>query len=60
MSGWLEDATTDADLDEAIKHGLALFNAGIVDGKLVQRELAAVLRAVMQWGDATIGANSAN
>jgi hypothetical protein len=51
LSGWLEDARTDADLDAAVRHGLALLSAGVVSGDRLDEGILSVMRQVIAWGD---------
>lgn len=51
LSGWLEEAQAESDLREALAHGCALVSGRVVRLKAVRREVAAVIEAVLLWGD---------
>ena len=48
LSVWLEDATTDAELDDGIRHRLALYQADILDDETVKGEIDRVIAAVVR------------
>jgi hypothetical protein len=63
LSGWLEDARTEADLDEAIEHGLALYRMEVLDDETVSDAVNRVIAAVVLWGDNMVtmgGINAVN
>jgi hypothetical protein len=63
LSGWLEDAVTDADLDEAITHGLTLYRMELLTDETVSTAINRVIEAVVRWGDNTVmmgGINAVN
>jgi hypothetical protein len=51
LSGWLDDAKTDAELDEAIGHGRSLLDAGILDEAAVQAECQRLVCVLMAAGE---------
>jgi|GEM_PF-4454282 len=51
LSGCLEDAATDADLDEGLAHFQYLWTDGIVTQEQWDAEMIAVIDAVMEWGE---------
>ena len=50
LAGCLEDACTDADLDEALDHFGYLVRDGIVDAPAWKERTAEVIDAVLAWG----------
>jgi hypothetical protein len=50
VSGWLEDATTDEELDEAVRHGLTLAEGGVVTVEHVMDRMLGTIAAVVAWG----------
>ena len=51
LSGMMEDAETDADLDEAADHCRTLLNAGVVTFEQWTDEADQVMRDFVAWGD---------
>jgi hypothetical protein len=51
MSGALDDAQDDEDLDEAVKHGLSLVAGDIFTPADVLEEASRVILEIMRWGD---------
>jgi hypothetical protein len=51
LSGWLEDAEDDADLDDAARQGLSLVGGGVVSGQDVGLAAARVIVELIRWGD---------
>jgi hypothetical protein len=52
LSGGLDDAETDDELAESVRHGLSLWRAEIVSDDAVCSEVDAVISAVNEWGEA--------
>src|SRR5437867_7157389 len=52
VSGMLEDSRTDADLDEAVRHGWTLLQAGVVELAAVESKTKAVIAELWRWGQA--------
>lgn len=53
VSGWLPDAQTEADLDEALKHGMTLLLAEVVSLADVRHAVHQVIAELLAWGDRT-------
>lgn len=51
LSGMLEDAATDTNLDEAAEHGRTCLNAGIFTLEQLSDEAHEVIRQVVEFGD---------
>jgi hypothetical protein len=51
LSGWLDDASTDNDLDEAIGQGRSLLDAGILDEAAVEDECERLVCLLMAAGE---------
>jgi hypothetical protein len=58
LAGCLEDAQTDADLDDGLAHFQTLLSAEIVTGEQWREEIGRVVAALMEWGD-TLAAQGA-
>lgn len=50
LSGQLEDAKNDADLEAAINHGLSLWACGVIQTQEVEKEAESVVRQLIDWG----------
>jgi hypothetical protein len=50
LSGWLDDAESEADLDAAIRHGLALVASAVVAPEAAERECLAVFKSLLRLG----------
>ena len=53
LSGMLNDANTQNDLDEAVKHGLNLLGADIVTQEQLDAEVRKIFAEVAEWGKRT-------
>ena len=51
LSGMIEDATNDADIDEAGEHFRALLNAGIFTAEQWADEAESVIQQVVEFGE---------
>jgi hypothetical protein len=51
LSGWLDEATTPADLIEAVEQGSSLLTAGVISPKQVRRATFDIIRTLLAWGD---------
>jgi hypothetical protein len=51
LAGCLDDAITDADLDEGLEHFQYLLSDGIVTQDQWHAEMLEVIDAVMEWGE---------
>jgi hypothetical protein len=52
QSGWLDDADTEAELDDAIQQGRRLLESGIIDAADLDETVGRVIAEVMAWGEA--------
>lgn len=50
LSGCLDDARTDEDLDEGLAHFRSLMEIGVFDADALKRETLHVIAAVMEYG----------
>lgn len=51
LSGMLDDAESDADLDEAAEHFRTLLNAGVFTLEQWSQEAHEVIQQIIEWGD---------
>ena len=51
LSGGLDDATSDAELADAVRHGLSLINAEVIPPDNLAHEANAVVEEIRQWGE---------
>lgn len=51
LSGMLEGAVDDADLDAAIQHGKSLLEAEVISRAMLDREANRVIDLVVKWGE---------
>ena len=49
LAGCLEDAQSEEDLDEGVKHYEALVGSDVMDTSRLEGEVIAVIEAVMEW-----------
>jgi hypothetical protein len=51
LAGMLDDCQDDAGLDEAVKHGVSLMEAGVLTDEQLADEGERVIGAVLEWGE---------